>query len=336
MLFYIISGLIGLAVASASALLFANSMDWATVRFKFNRIISNKIIPEAREFVPAVMLPLAAVLFIPGEKGQVIATGSVLGGLFFVSTAAFGAAGAAAYYYAGLSKKQPEFREGARRLQEDLVFLASCLAASVVFSFFPITVKKASAFMFLAAYILYAYWYRSKGRFRDEDGDQDVPWNKLYFSKKKFPEGRLVLLQAGVSVLGMAAGAKFFVSGVEGSLGGFGPAPFMAALLLSPLATETLLLYGAYGKMRTGREHTALSSLAKSLVFKGGAVLFAGITFTDWILDARARLACAASIASALTIAVVFRSNKKAAPSALLLCGAFYAIFVALALLAVK
>jgi cation:H+ antiporter len=327
--FYIISGLIGLAVIVVSCELFTNSIEWAGIRFRLNRGAAGKILQAAGAAVPGAIVPIIAVIFVAGEKGQGISTAAVLGPPLLLSTLAFGIAGAAALVYGAADKRPADLKADEKNLSGDLLFFSAVFSAAMLFSFFPVLVKKALGFLFLAAYIYYLYGMRG-------NKDKVKVERNLYFSRKKYPEGRLVLLQAAVSVLGMAAGAGFFVSGMEHFAAAVSVPAFLLTLIISPAATEMPGILNGLIWIKRKQENSALSHISGTMVLQGTVVVFAGISVTDWILSPQARLSGAVTIASALAAALVLKINKKINAYMLLLGAVFYALYLVTALKWVK
>jgi len=331
--FYIISGLIGLAVIVVSCELFKNSVEWAGIRFRLNRGVTGKILAAVRTALPAAVVPISAVIFIAGVKGQEISTGAVLGPPLMLSTLAFGITGIAAFFYRALDSGPADPITDEKPLSGGLIYFAAAYAAAILFSFFPIPVKKSLGFLFLAAYVLYIFGvFGNKGRGRDEHEDP----RSLYFSRKKNPEGKLVLLQAAVSVIGMVVGAKFFTSGIEVIAGAINQPAFMLALLIAPLATELPGVLSNLIWVKRKKETQALVNLSGYMVFQGTVVVFAGISVTDWILSPQARLSAGATLVSALAMAFVLKIRKKISVYLPILWTFFYVLYLVIAFKWVK
>lgn len=327
--FYIISGLIGLCVIIVSSELFTNSIAWAGIRFGLNRGIMGKILKSAGPALPETIIPVIAVIAIPGEHGQQISTGAILGTPLMLSSLAFGLAAAAALIYRRADKKPLDFKTDEKSLFNDLVFFSAAITAALIISFFSIPVKKAMGFLFLVAYAVYVYWFKRKYR----DKEEDHALRDLYFSKKKNPEGRLVLLQAGVSVIGMAAGALFFTSGIEHFSSAVKTPAFVLSVLISPVAVKIPRVLNMLSRVKNSKEGPALADIGAALVFQGTVMIFAGIMATDWILiSPQAKLAVVFSVVSGLTAAAFIKLNKKINAYLFLQGAVFYVLFVVAAL----
>jgi cation:H+ antiporter len=331
--FYIISGLIGLAFIVVSCELFKNSVEWAGIRFRLNRGVTGKILAAARTAFPATIVPIIAVIFIAGVKGQEISTGAVLGPPLMLSTLAFGITGAAAFLYRALDSGPADPITDEKPLSGGLIYFAAVFAAAILFSFFPMPVKKSLGFLFLAAYVFYAFGVPAN---KVKDKDEDKGLLSLYFSRKKNPEGKLVLLQAAVSVIGMAVGAKFFTSGIGAVAGAVNQPAFMLALLIAPLATELPGVLSNLIWVKRKKETHALVNLSRYMVFQGTVVVFAGISVTDWILGPQARLAAVTTLVSALAMAFVLKIRKKISVYLPILWAFFYVLYLVIAFKWVK
>jgi cation:H+ antiporter len=323
MSFYIISGLIGLAVVAVSCRLFTNSIEWAGIRLKVNHGVTGKILAAAGAAIPQTIIPIIAVIFIPGERGQEVSTGAILGAPLMLSTLAFGITGAAALIYRVMDKRPVDFKTGEKSLSDGLIFFIAIYAAAVIFSFFPITVKKSLGFLFLLAYVVHVYRAFKKGWLAEEEAPRS-----LYFSKKKNPEGKLVLLQSAVSVFGMAAGAKFFVSGVEQAALVMNIKAFILTLLIAPLATEIPEILNSLIWVKKKKETLALANISRSMVFRSSLVVFVGIIATDWILSPQAKFSAIVAIASAVVAVAVLKVNKRISAYMLLPGFIFYALYL--------
>lgn len=317
--FYIISGLIGFAVIAVSCELFANSIAWIKIRFKISGIYEKTLSAAGLAFI-SLIIPFTSVITIPGERGQEISTGALTGTLLMISAVvpaiiAFVAAGS---YDKKIYDKKPD----EKFFRQSLEFFGAAVVCALIFSMFPMPVKKSLAFLFLAAFIFYVF--KTAKKRQDEPGEI----RSLYFSRKKIPEGRLVLLQGSVSVLGMACGAVFYIAGVSHAAPAAGVSGFLISLLISPLIIAVPAVLNGLNSLKRMNEIQALASLSMVMVFQATVVIFAGIAATDWILGPRSALAAAVAAVSAAVPAFLIRTQKKAAVYMFIPGAALFIIYI--------
>lgn len=330
--FYIISGLLGLAVMAVACELFANSVDWGTVRFNLAGTAAEKFIKAGKKLIPEIIIPLCAVIFVAGEKGQDISTGSIMGAPLVLSTLVLGIMGVFALITGAKSGASGNIEADVKKLTEGLIFFIIIMLAAVLFSFMPWLVKKTGAFLFLGAYIYFVRKAMIEDAPAEENGDGI---RKLYFSKAGEPERRLVLLQGGVSVFVMAVGAKFFVSGIEYVSSYTGMPAFLPAILLSPAAVEMHELFYKLGRIKKGMGIFSSGRIAGSMTARPAVMVFTGLLVTDWILSGEIILSALFSAASALLVIIGLKMNGRLNAYTLLSGLVLYVLYVVIVFMGV-
>lgn len=331
MAFYIISGIISLVVILASCEFFTNSIEWTGKKFNLNEGVTGSVLAAVGTALPETLVPIIAVIFVPGQKGQDIGMGAILGAPFMLSTLAFGITGLAVLLLSAAGRRQAAMEVDEKILSNDLIFFMAVYTLAVLFSFLPQEYKRPLGGVFILIYIFYVYMTFRRDR---PGGGRDI--RRLYFSKKDDPELDLVLFQDIVSVAGIVIGAKFFVSSVEHVSAAMNVSPFLFSLFAAPVATELPEKFNSLIWVGRKKDTLALGNISGAMVFQSCIVVFVGVMATEWSLSPRALLSAVIALASALFIAVSIKITKKLHASVLVPGVLFYAAYIALMLGPVK
>jgi cation:H+ antiporter len=141
-----------------------------------------------------------------------------------------------------------------------------------------------------------------------------------------------ILLQLGLGLVLLIAGAKGFIHGVEGAASQLGVSALLLSLIVIPIATELPEKVNSIIWVRRGRDTLAFGNITGAMVFQGTLLPAIGILLTPW----QPRIEVLTGVFVTLLAAGWLRVNTQAgglAIWALLLNGVLYVAYLAVTLL---
>ncbi len=307
MIFYIAVSLLSLILILISCEFFTNSIEWTGEKFNLNEGITGSILAAVGTALPETIIPIIALIFIPGEKGSEIGIGAILGAPFMLSTLAFGVTGIAVVFYYFTKKRSLWLSVNNKILSNDIFFFIIAYILAISTSYITDGIfKKFSGIIFILIYALYVYI-----TFLHEKEEKKIELSPLYFGKSSNPSILLVILQDIVSLAGMVVGAKFFVSGIENLSQIFNISPFIFSLFIAPIATELPEKFNSIIWIGKQKDTLALGNISGAMIFQSSIVVAVGIIGTNWILNNRAIVSAVIALLSSLIIATFIKIFKK-------------------------
>jgi cation:H+ antiporter len=155
----------------------------------------------------------------------------------------------------------------------------------------------------------------------------------MFFARLGLPTSwATILLQLGLGLVLLIAGAKGFILGVEGAASQLGVSALLLSLIVIPIATELPEKVNSIIWVRRGRDTLALGNITGAMVFQGTLLPAIGILLTPW----QPRIEVLTGVFVTLLAAGWLRVNTQAgglAIWALLLNGVLYVAYLAVTLL---
>lgn len=132
-----------------------------------------------------------------------------------------------------------------------------------------------------------------------------------------------MLLQTLAALVVVALAAQLFVHQLESMGELFGLSPVLAALLLSPVATEMPELMNVLIWVRQGKNRLALANISGAMMIQGTIPKAFCLLFTPWLLDGAMM---ASSLVTLLAVGVLWWGFRKGTMTAerLALVGLLY------------
>jgi cation:H+ antiporter len=327
---------------------FTNGVEWAGKRLNLTKSAVGSVLAAIGTALPETILPLIAILFLTGEAGQDIGTGSILGSPFTLSTIALFLCGAAALLLAK-DKSTGVVHVNGKMVRNNLRFFMLAYGLAAVAAFIPEEYRAVKLILALVLLVIYIV-YMVRTLMADGESSEDGETKCLYFDtfirklmgKKpdvnEEPAMLLIAAQVLVSLAIIVLGATIFVNQVNEAAAILGISPLILSLLISPLATELPEMFNSIIWVREGKDVFAVGNILGAMVYQSCILGFIGIVLTPWHFDPGnpIQLLQIISIAIALFSAAVLyiNSNKNVLKIwTLLLCGGFYIVFIALVLL---
>jgi cation:H+ antiporter len=126
------------------------------------------------------------------------------------------------------------------------------------------------------------------------------------------PEPSLLLagVQTGLALAVIFTASRIFVSQLEIIGLRLGAPPQLAALLLSPIATEMPETMNAIIWVRQGRENMALANISGAMMIQATIPAALGLFGTSWLFDRSLILAGAMTTIAVLALFLLFRGGR--------------------------
>lgn len=330
--------LISLVAILAAAVLFTNAVEILGDRLNLGHGAVGSVLAAVGTALPETMIPIVAILGIVflgrnAESAGEIGVGAILGAPFLLATLAMCIAGIAAYVYRRRRGSGREItvdrRTAARDLRFFLIFYS--LAALVGLVPVPTFLKILVAVVMLAAYVYYvARTIKHGGEVEGEVPEKLTLWRFASPAPNWAVWGQV----AGALVV-MALGAHFFVDAVEHGSEVVGIPAGLIALILAPLATELPEKFNSILWLSQDKDTLAIGNITGAMVFQSTIPVALGIAFTPWDLGGLGIFSVALALVSGAGVFLMIRRDEPIQIPYLLAGGAFYAVFVVAAVIAV-
>ena len=319
--------IIGLGIILTAAGFFTNGVEWLGRKMKLTEGAVGSVLAAVGTALPETIIPIIAIFSGTGETGHEIGIGAILGAPFMLGTLAFFLAGGSVLLFRKRrSKNFPRIEPDTGVLRRDLSFFLVVYSLAIIASFLPAELKPVVIFFLIAAYVFFVYRTCTSGACIDETCTLDP----LYLARRHDdPPLVRVLLQVLLAFVGIVAGAKLFVGGIEHLSASFGASPLLIALLVAPVATEMPEKFNSIIWLSQRKDTLALGNITGAMVFQSSVIPAVGIALTPWELSPVALLSAVLALASALVIYLLIRFRGHL-DSRIIVCtgGLFYGGYV--------
>lgn len=308
----LIQALGALAVILAGCELFTNAIEWFGSRLSLSRGAVGSVLAAVGTALPETLIPVVAILFVPGEAANEIGIGAILGAPFMLATLGFLVTGVSALVF-----RRRRLTYTALSVHEDVVgqdlsyFLGVYLLAVGISPVLGLlehaahpavapAVRVMVAVVLVGAYAFYVWRHLKR---QDEDEEEQLRALYLQYSCAGQPRLRFIVSQVALGLLAIMGGAHFFVESLEHLAGAVGVSPLVLSLIVTPIATELPEKFNSVLWVRQGKDTLAIGNISGAMVFQSCIPGAIGITMTQWALDTNALASAAAAL---LSSAVVF------------------------------
>ena len=345
----------------AAAALFTNAVEILGERLNLSQGAVGSVLAAVGTALPETMIPMVAILggvltgARSGESAEV-GIGAILGAPFMLTTLALFVVGVsimasrrrraygadmhideqtvgwdAGFFHPGKTHGT-EVRVDEATIGRDvgffLIFFA--VAAGVGLVELPFLVKVVVAVLLVGGYAFYIRLTLASGGHLEEVPDKLTLWP--FGSPPPLP----AVFAQFVGALGiMVAGAHLFVDAVKHTAVAIGVPAGLIALILAPLATELPEKFNSVLWVREGKDTLAFGNITGAMVFQSTVPVAVGVLFTPWELGPLSLLSVALALISGGFVYAILKHPMRIRAAHLMVCGAFYLVFVVAAILAV-
>jgi cation:H+ antiporter len=290
--------LAGLALILASCELFTNGIEWLGRCLRLSEGAVGSVLAAVGTALPETMVPLVAILMKPGEAGEEVGIGAILGAPFMLSTLAFAMVGVAAIAFARSRESGNVVLLSRRVVRRDLKYFLVVYTVAVGSALLPPAARPLRwvlGILLLAVYVRYILKYlRTRAGEGEEAAGDLAPGNdlaSLYLCRLTMGAERasaqtaplaMALVQSFVGIGGILLGARLFVDGVDTAAQLLGISREVLALLIAPIATELPEKFNSILWVRRGRDTLALGNITGAMVFQSCIPTAVGMCLTHW------------------------------------------------------
>lgn len=302
---------------------FVNGVEWLGRRLNLTATATGTVLAAFGTALPESVVTFVAVVFGSTPQQKDIGVGAALGGPLVLATIAYAVVGLALMNNRGKMKRaNHSVAVDHRRLSHDQAWFLGIFAVKVALGLVAFAIKPWLGVLFLAAYGIYVW--RELG---DETTEAEEELEPLKVRPKDSnPSLTWALVQTVGALCVVAYASHIFVNQVEALGTAFGMAPHLAALLLSPIATEMPETMNALIWVRQGKERLALANISGSMMIQATIPSALGLFFTPWLFDAPL---IAAAVVTALAVVLLWALFRRGTMDSRVLAsvGVLYAVF---------
>ncbi len=316
-----------LFILSAGAIYFAceffvNGVEWLGHRLNLSATATGTVLAAFGTALPESAVTFTAVVFGTTPEQKDIGIGAALGGPLVLATIAYAVVGFA------LIRNQRNRASGGykiavdqKRLSRDQAWFMWIFLVKVGLGLVVFAIKPWLGVLFIAAYAVYVW-----REVRDESGGhEDLEPLKI---RPSVPEPSLAWATAQTTgaLAVVAAASHVFVLQLEAISVALGMSSHMAALLLSPVATELPETMNALIWVRQGKERLALANISGAMMIQATIPSALGLFFTPWLFDGPLMIAAVITFVAVFFLWSIFRRGVMD-NRLLVSTGALYGVF---------
>jgi len=321
---------ISLAIILGGCEGFTNGIEWFGKKHGLGEGAVGSVLAAVGTALPETLIPLVAILFASGEASKEIGVGAILGAPFMLATLAMFVTGLSLVIFHHSNGRDLNPRVNPRIIGRDLGFFLIFYVAAVIAG----AIQNRPLDWILVVFLVLGYCVYVYVTLRTE-GDLDGHTRPLYLASShppNFPRLRWILLQIVISLGAIITGAHFFIQAIDSISGSLGISPLVISMLITPFATELPEKFNSVLWIRSRKDTLALGNITGALVFQSTFPVSIGLLFTTWELDTVSMVSAGIALASGGLLFLWMKIKHTLSWWMLLLCGAWYAIFVTYAL----
>jgi cation:H+ antiporter len=313
-----------LFLASAAAIYlaceyFVNAIEWCGQRLQLGAVAVGSLLAAFGTALPESTVTFMAVVLGRTDAERQLGVGAALGGPLVLSTVAYAIVGIA--LLARRSGSTPVSLPHPNPIRRDQGLFLGLFAASLALGLMSFPGKRWIALGFVAAYLIYARARaRNAGAVVEEEELEPLKLRPAH------PTLAWAAMQAVAALAVITMASRIFVSQLGVMAVALHCPPQLAALLLSPVATELPETVNALIWVRQGRARLALANISGSMMIQATIPAALGIFFTGWRFDPTLTISAVITLAAIAFLAWVF-SARTVRPLRLTAVLVFYGIF---------
>ncbi|MCW2317495.1 cation:H+ antiporter [Rhodoblastus acidophilus] len=288
--------------------LFVNAVEWLGHRLSVTQTATGTILAAFGTALPESVVTLVAVAFGDNPAQKDIGVGAALGGPLALSTLAYGVVGLILLGSRNpLVKKKTAVDADCVRLSHDQGWFMAIFLCSLLAGLLDFPGKAWLGFAFLGGYALYVWKeLKTDGELHDCDGLEPLRFRP----RDEQPSLFWAALQSGVALVVVFAASRIFVAQLDVIGPALGLPPQLAALLLSPVATEMPETLNAVIWVQQGKERLALANISGSMMIQATVPTAFGLFFTPWRFEGALILAASVTLLATAWLFLLFRRGK--------------------------
>ncbi|MFC5474583.1 sodium:calcium antiporter [Paraherbaspirillum soli] len=277
---------------------FVNSIEWVGRRLGIAQSAVGTVLAAFGTALPESVVTFVAVVFGADAAHREIGVGAALAGPLVLSTIAYAVVGLVFILQRKNSGNILLSASAAGRLSRDQSWFMGIFVLKVGLGLVAFAIKPWLGWLFLLAYGVYIWGEMRK----EEEEDADAEINELEPLKFRphdpLPGIGWALLQTVVALVVIFLSSQLFVHQLGEIAPWLGISPQLAALLLSPIATELPEILNAVIWVRQGKQTLALSNISGAMMIQATIPTALVLMFTPWMLNSALVWAAAVTMLS--------------------------------------
>jgi cation:H+ antiporter len=282
---------------------FVNGVEWVGQGLRLSQSATGSVLAAFGTALPESVVTLVAVVFGTDAAERSIGVGAAMGGPLVLATIAYAVVGLVLVRRGGSTpRRQRRVDADCRRLSRDQLGFLAIFIFTLGCGLVDFPGKAWGALLFVCAYGAYI----AKELAHNDGGDGKLEPLRLR-PKDTAPSLIWSAAQTLAALAVIFAASRLFVDQIATIGGRLGLPPQLAALLLSPVATEMPEIMNAVVWVRQGKERLALANISGAMMIQATIPAALGMAFTPWRLDRPLVIAGAATIGAVLFLFLSFR-----------------------------
>lgn len=303
---------------------FVNGVEWLGRRLKLSATATGSVLAAFGTALPESAVTFTAVVFGSTPEQRDIGVGAALGGPLVLATIAYAVVGCELLNHRRGQAQAHGITVDHQRLSRDQAWFLAIFTIKIALGLIAFAFKPWLGVLFLVAYAIYV-----KRELADDTMVSDDELDPLKIRPQDAePTMFWVALQTIGALSVVALASHIFVAQIEAIGLAFGMSAHMAALLLSPIATELPEIMNALIWVRQGKERLALANISGAMMIQATIPSALGIFYTPWLFDAPLIAAGVITMVAVIALWQFFRKGEMDSRK-LASVGLLYGVFVA-------
>ena len=274
-----------LVVILIAAEVFTNALEHLGARLKISEGVTGSLFAAVATALPETTVPLLALFAGTSNQhvNEEIGVGAILGAPLMLSTLTMSLLGVATVRKRGAQGRFTPEKSG---LTRDLNFFLLAFFLSAVALYVPhdyTTLRAAIGALLVLIYFVYLMLTLRASKRLVQDGHGTKAHDPMLLNRAGLPDTLfIILLQLGMGLALLIAGAKGFIYGVEQTSHLLGISALTLSLLIIPVATELPEKVNSILWIRKHKDTLAFGNVTGAMVFQGTLLPAIGIMLTPW------------------------------------------------------
>jgi cation:H+ antiporter len=274
-----------LIVILIAAEVFTNALEHLGEKLGISEGVTGSLFAAVGTALPETSVPLLALMAGTSDAhlNEEIGVGAILGAPLMLSTLSLSLLAFAVFKN---RKANGHFHPEKTGLKRDLNFFILAFGFATLALFVPHEVRAvryAIGFVMVMIYFIYIMLTLRASKHLVADGHATEAETPMFLCRLGLPNQMVVVMLQLLFGLGLLiAGAKGFISGIEGASELLGITPLLLSLLVIPIATELPEKVNSILWVRKGKDTLAFGNITGALVFQGTLLPAIGIMLTPW------------------------------------------------------
>ncbi|MGE5397419.1 MAG: sodium:calcium antiporter [Chitinophagales bacterium] len=323
--------LLSLGIILIGAEVFTNGVEWLGFRLNLSEGAVGSILAAVGTAMPETIIPIIALVFGIGSKSEEVGIGAIIGAPLMLSTLAMFVTGLAIIITSRRRLSGTEVNADNSVMKRDLGFFLIVFTAAILSGLLPPPLRHWQ--IMIGAFMIFSYAWYVIDTLREEREECEEDMRPCYFAPRQAEPSMMILVVQLLVALGLIiGGAKLFVGGIEQVASALGIPAFVLSLVIAPIATELPEKFNSVIWVSRGKDTLALGNITGAMVFQSSIIPALGIFFSPWHLTFGALVSGIITLVSTAILYLELRMRNKISVYTLLISGAFYIIFLTLAL----